>query len=106
MVVVVVLWWWIHGVHVCVWDDVFCVLLKILQKSVPKNQCALRRFSLSRIPRPSDSGRAQCGSLQGRAVEDRAVAGRSDLLQLCIGGLVDEQSVGPWIPVNGILWIK
>ena len=33
-------------------------------------------------------------------VEDRAVAGRSDLLQLSIGGLVDEQSVGPWIPVQ------
>ena len=33
-------------------------------------------------------------------VEYRAVAGRSDLLQLSIGGHVDEQSVGPWIPVQ------
>ena len=45
-----------HHLPCTVWDDVFCVLLKILQKSVPKNQCALRRFSLSRILRPSDSG--------------------------------------------------
>ena len=34
-------------------------------------------------------------------VEDRAVAGCSDLLQLSIEGLVKEESVGPWIPVQG-----
>ena len=32
-------------------------------------------------------------------VEDRAVACRSDLLQLAIDGLIEEESVGPWIPV-------
>ena len=33
-------------------------------------------------------------------VENRAVAGRSVLLQLSIEGLDDEESVGPWIPVQ------
>ena len=33
-------------------------------------------------------------------VEDRAVAGRSDLLQLSIEGLVEKEGVGPWIPVQ------
>ena len=33
-------------------------------------------------------------------MEDRAVAGRSDLLQLSIEGLVEEESVSPWIPVQ------
>ena len=36
-------------------------------------------------------------------MEDRAVAGRSDLLQLSIEGLVEEESVGPWIPVQWII---
>ena len=32
--------------------------------------------------------------------EDRAVACRSDLLELAIDGLVGEENVGPWIPVQ------
>ena len=37
---------------------------------------------------------------KGAVVEDRAVACRSDLLQLATDGLVKEESVGPWIPVR------
>ena len=33
-------------------------------------------------------------------MEDCAVAGRSDLLQLSVEGLVEEESVGPWIRVQ------